>query len=253
MPNQMLAMRHRGQRDRGIRQPVNRRIDQPQAGEREIHDAVFGGEQPFPQRADDQRRQHPGRQQQAAQIVRAGKLLGEEQRDAKTDPDLADHVDRHEQQRVHQHLAERRIGERLRDSCRGRRTGGRSRRCCRASPPAGSSARCRRSETRPAPADRRPAAPGRDRAAAIARSPWSSLQPFPIRLNRDHERPPAEMAADSCVGAVLSANRCHFAGTCAIPPGQSGVLARIGAIFFAASCSATLAGLAPVSASWMAV
>ena len=77
----------------------------------EIHHAVLRGEHPFPQRADDEAGEHPGRQQQAAQEMRAGEGLGEEQRGQKPQRYLAHYIDAHEHQRVHEHFAERGIGD----------------------------------------------------------------------------------------------------------------------------------------------
>jgi hypothetical protein len=51
------------------------------------------------------------RQQQAAQEMRAGEGLGEEQRGQKPQRYLAHDIDAHEYQRVHEHFAERGIGD----------------------------------------------------------------------------------------------------------------------------------------------
>ena len=75
-----------------------------QTMQHEIGDAIFSGEHPFPQRTDDQRGQDPGREQQPAHEVRAGKALREEQRHRQADADLGDHVDGDEDRRIDQDL-----------------------------------------------------------------------------------------------------------------------------------------------------
>ena len=102
MPNQTLAMVTDSQRQRRIGQPVNRLANEAQAISTKLTTPYCGGEHPFPQRADDQRRQHPGRQQQAAQEVRAGEALREEQRDRQADPELRDDIGADEDQRIDQ-------------------------------------------------------------------------------------------------------------------------------------------------------
>jgi hypothetical protein len=111
---------------------MDRPSGQMQRRKDEIHHAILRGEHPFPQRADDEAREHPGRQQEAAQEVRAGETLGEEQGGQKPKRHLAHHIDAHEHQRVHEHLAERGIGNDLAEIIQDRRRGAETDPGCRA-------------------------------------------------------------------------------------------------------------------------
>ena len=113
MMNQMWGHDDGGHGHGRIRQPVDRSRRQVKCLQDVVDDAVLRRVHPFPQRTDDEPRQHPRREQEPAQEMRTGEGFGKEQRGGEAERDLAHDVDADEHQRVAEYLAERRIGEDL--------------------------------------------------------------------------------------------------------------------------------------------